>query len=252
MGGQSGGQQRGQVLVEQQPHAARGEKVRRSRSAAKAKQARMSSWVSAGNSARSSDSGVPAARYPRTSYTVMRVSRMHGFPFRRPGLMVIRSSKFTPERCPRWARMTRRRWVAEAENWKTGESGNWETGTNKACASCVSWRQIRMAAKRRSGEGGERREARGEFLVGSAVPADRNLGEVGFGLSVTGEKARPMWLRLQPRKIHARPSRKPEVRRTAACASCASWRQIGMAAKRRRRRRVSLGPGAVKHQAGGV
>ena len=149
MGGQSGGQQRGQVLVEQQPHAARGEKVRRSRSAAKAKQARMSSWVSAGNSARSSDSGVPAARYPRTSYTVMRVSRMHGFPFRRPGLMVIRSSKFTPERCPRWARMTRRRWVAEAENWKTGESGNWETGTNKACASCVSWRQIRMAAKRR-------------------------------------------------------------------------------------------------------
>ena len=61
MGGQSGGQQRGQVLVEQQPHAARGEKVRRSRSAAKAKQARMSSWVSAGNSARSSDSGVPAA-----------------------------------------------------------------------------------------------------------------------------------------------------------------------------------------------
>jgi hypothetical protein len=59
----------------------------------------------------------------------------------------------------------------------------------------------------------ERREARGDgeargeiLLVGSAVPADRNLGEGDFGLRLLG----PMWLRRQPRKMHVRRSRRPE------------------------------------------
>lgn len=54
--------------------------VRRSRSAAYARQARMSSRVSCGNSSVNCCSDMPPARYPSTSPTVMRVPRTHGFP----------------------------------------------------------------------------------------------------------------------------------------------------------------------------
>ena len=61
----------------------------RSRSAAKARQARMSSLVRSGKSLRISFSVMPEARYSRISYTVIHKLRMH--PPRLPGSIVILS-----------------------------------------------------------------------------------------------------------------------------------------------------------------
>jgi hypothetical protein len=57
--------------------------------------------------------------------------------------------------------------------------------------------------------GGARREAGGEICDGcNQDMGNRRRGEViGDGASVMGEKAGPMWLRLKPRRIHARRSR---------------------------------------------
>ena len=79
-----------EVLVEEQPHAGGTETNLRSRSAAKARQARMSSRVKSGKSRRISSSLIPDARYSRTSLTVIRRPRMQGFPPRLPGSTVIR------------------------------------------------------------------------------------------------------------------------------------------------------------------
>src|SRR5437773_8735430 len=79
-----------EVLVEEQPHAGGTETNLRSRSAAKARQARMSSRVKSGKSRRISSSLIPDARYSRTSVTVTRRPRMQGFPPRLPGSTVIR------------------------------------------------------------------------------------------------------------------------------------------------------------------
>src|SRR5437762_698282 len=79
-----------EVLVEEQPHAGGTETNKRSRSAAKARQARMSSRVKSGKSRRISPSLIPDARYSRTSVTVIRRPRMQGFPPRLPGSTVIR------------------------------------------------------------------------------------------------------------------------------------------------------------------
>src|SRR5262249_28038148 len=89
-------QRLGEVLVQQESHSAQAAgsmTIRRSRSAAKARQARTSSCVSWGNDAMSSASAIPLARYPRTSPTVMRVPRTHGFPKRTEGSIVIRSRR---------------------------------------------------------------------------------------------------------------------------------------------------------------
>ena len=80
-----------QILVNQRFHAT-DPRRRRSRSAANAKQARISSLVSSGKSARISASVMPAARYSSTSDTVMRSPRMQGYPLRLPGSIVMRSS----------------------------------------------------------------------------------------------------------------------------------------------------------------
>jgi len=82
-----------QVLVEKSLHAT-DPRRRRSRSAAKAKQARISSMVSSGKSERISASVIPEARYSSTSETVIRKPRMQGFPLRFPGSTVIRLEKF--------------------------------------------------------------------------------------------------------------------------------------------------------------
>lgn len=82
-----------QVLVEQQPHA--GVANRRSRSAAKANAARTWASVSSGKSATMSAVDMPAARYSRTSYTVIRVPTKHGLPLRTPGRTSINLSSFT-------------------------------------------------------------------------------------------------------------------------------------------------------------
>jgi len=79
-----------EVLVEEQPHAGGTETNLRSRSAAKARQARMSSRVKSGKSRRISSSLIPDARYSRTSLTVIRRPRMQGFPPRLPDSTVIR------------------------------------------------------------------------------------------------------------------------------------------------------------------
>src|SRR5437762_7263532 len=79
-----------EVLVEEQPHAGGTETNKRSRSAAKARQARMSSRVKSGKSRRISSSLIPDARYSRTSVTVTRRPRMQGLPPRLPGSTVIR------------------------------------------------------------------------------------------------------------------------------------------------------------------
>jgi hypothetical protein len=81
-----------QILVKQNLHAT-DPRSRRSRSAAKAKQARMSSTVSSGKSARISASVIPDARYSSTSETVIRSPRIHGFPLRFPGSTVMRLAK---------------------------------------------------------------------------------------------------------------------------------------------------------------
>ncbi len=83
-----------QILVEEQLHAAGGTASRRSRAAANARQARMSSRVRLGKSARIWSSAIPPAKYSRTSYTVIRVPRTQGLPLRTPGAIVIRSSRF--------------------------------------------------------------------------------------------------------------------------------------------------------------
>jgi hypothetical protein len=82
-----------QILVEKSLHAT-DPRRRRSRSAAKAKQARISSLVSSGKSERISASVIPEARYSSTSETVIRKPRMQGFPLRFPGSTVIRLEKF--------------------------------------------------------------------------------------------------------------------------------------------------------------
>ena len=79
---------RGEVLIEQELPAAGTDNRRRSRSAANARQARMSSEVRSGKSASISACDMPDARYSSTSYTVMRSPRMHGLPPRFPGSIV--------------------------------------------------------------------------------------------------------------------------------------------------------------------
>ena len=79
------------ILVDQRLHAT-DPRRRRSRSAANTKQARISSLVSSGKSARISASVMPEARYSRTSETVIRSPRIQGFPLRLPGSTVMRSS----------------------------------------------------------------------------------------------------------------------------------------------------------------
>ena len=83
---------RAEVLVVEELHAAGGTASLRSRAAANVKQARMSSRSRLGKSARIRSSVMPPARYSRTSYTVMRVSRMQGLPPRTPVVILIRSS----------------------------------------------------------------------------------------------------------------------------------------------------------------
>ena len=80
-----------QILIDQRLHAT-DPRRRRSRSAANTKQARISSLVSSGKSARISASVMPEARYSRTSDTVIRSPRIHGFPLRLPGSTVMRSN----------------------------------------------------------------------------------------------------------------------------------------------------------------
>jgi len=80
-----------QVLVEEQVHVGGISRSRRSRSAANAKQARISSRVRSGKSLRISFSDMPEARYSRTSYTVIRSPRIQGFPPRFPGSIVIKA-----------------------------------------------------------------------------------------------------------------------------------------------------------------
>src|SRR5438128_10143291 len=79
-----------EILVEEQPHAGGTDTNLRSRSAAKARQARRSSRVRSGKSRRISSSLIPDARYSKTSVTVIRRPRMQGLPPRLPGSKVIR------------------------------------------------------------------------------------------------------------------------------------------------------------------
>jgi hypothetical protein len=65
-------QARAHILIKKELHAA-GLERRRSRAAANARQARMSSAVRSGNSVRISASPIPPAMYSKTSYTVIRV-----------------------------------------------------------------------------------------------------------------------------------------------------------------------------------
>ncbi len=60
-----------------------------SRSAAKARQALISSEVSSEKSNRISCSVIPPARYSKISYTVIRIPRIQGLPLRLPGSSVI-------------------------------------------------------------------------------------------------------------------------------------------------------------------
>jgi len=82
-----------QVFVKEKFHAAELDK-RRSRDAAKAKQALISSRVRSGKSERIFSSSMPPARYSRMSYTVMRVPLIHGLPLRINGFTEIRSCQF--------------------------------------------------------------------------------------------------------------------------------------------------------------
>ena len=79
-----------EILIEKELHDGGIDTSFRSRSAAKAKQARMSSRVRSGKSLRISSSLIPEARYSKTSYTVIRRPRMQGFPPRFSGSMVMR------------------------------------------------------------------------------------------------------------------------------------------------------------------
>jgi hypothetical protein len=76
------------ILVQQQLHKGAANSLR-SRSAANARQARMSSRVSSEKSVSISSSDMPPARYSRTSWTVMRIPRMHGLPLRLPSSIVM-------------------------------------------------------------------------------------------------------------------------------------------------------------------
>ncbi len=86
------GEPRAHVLVEQELHAA-GLASLRSRAAANARQAFRSSVFRSGKSLRISDSDISPAIYSSTSYTVIRVPRMHGLPPRTSGSTTIRSSQ---------------------------------------------------------------------------------------------------------------------------------------------------------------
>lgn len=89
-----------QILVEEELHAA--ELVsRRSRDAAKAKHALISSRVRSGKSDSILSSSIPPAMYSNTSYTVMRVPLMQGFPLRIEGFTEIRSCQFMIEKLSR-------------------------------------------------------------------------------------------------------------------------------------------------------
>ena len=70
-----------QILVEQEPHAGGTDTNRRSRSAANARHARMSSRVRSGKSRRMASSVTPEARYSSTSDTVMRSQRQRFFSY---------------------------------------------------------------------------------------------------------------------------------------------------------------------------
>ena len=87
---------RGQVRVEEELYPGGIETSLRSRSAANASTARMSSRSRPGKSARISASVIPDAKYSRTSYTVIRSPRMHGFPPLLPGSRVMRFKRFMP------------------------------------------------------------------------------------------------------------------------------------------------------------
>ena len=84
-------QSRGQIVVKEQVHSGGIDTSLRSRSAANARQARMSSRVRSGKSARNLSSVIPEARYSRTSYTVIRNPRIQGLPPRFSGSMEMRS-----------------------------------------------------------------------------------------------------------------------------------------------------------------
>ena len=81
------------VFIEEQLHATELAN-RRSRAAAKARQARMSSRVRSGKSVRTWSSVMPAARYSNTSYTVILVPLTQGLPLRTPGFIEIRCCQF--------------------------------------------------------------------------------------------------------------------------------------------------------------
>src|SRR5437867_12959202 len=70
------------VFIEEKFHATEFPS-RRSRAAANARHARMSSRVRPGKSFRISSSLIPPARYSKTSYTVILVPLTHGLPLRR-------------------------------------------------------------------------------------------------------------------------------------------------------------------------
>src|SRR5436190_18849692 len=75
----------------------------------------MSSLVRSGKSARMSSMDMPPARYSSTSWTVMRIPRMHGWPLRLPGSMVIRDRhcSFIRNLLPR------RTWLTDAVSCST-------------------------------------------------------------------------------------------------------------------------------------
>ncbi len=79
-----------QILVQEQLHEGGRLTNLRSRSAANARQARISSRVRSGKSERIWSSDIPEAKYSRTSYTVIHSPRIHGLPPRLPGSMVMK------------------------------------------------------------------------------------------------------------------------------------------------------------------
>src|SRR5882724_9370670 len=78
----------GQILIQQQFHAGATNSFR-SRSAANARHALMSSRVNSEKFCRISSSDMPPARYSRISCTVIRNPRMHGLPLRLPDSIVM-------------------------------------------------------------------------------------------------------------------------------------------------------------------
>jgi Transposase IS116/IS110/IS902 family len=93
-------ERRTEIRVEEHLHATEFDR-RRSRAAANAKEARMSSRVRSGKSPRICSSVMPPARYSSTSYTAMRVPLIQGLPLRTAGFTVIRSSQPMTEILPR-------------------------------------------------------------------------------------------------------------------------------------------------------